>query len=396
MNKSNKRTIRSTCVVFGLLLPQLAGAQDCPNLEGSTVIAGSTAALTLIRELSKILAASNTSDSPPLVYAGLGSCAGVELMVLGASVPSETVTYWDGAGSEKSCTPSAPIDANIAISDVFPSSCLALPNGLPSNIADFLGPVQSMVFAVPRASTQRTISAEAAYFVYGFGSESGVEPWISTDFIFQRSADSGTQAMVAAAIAVPSAQWRGTSTSGSSDMLEKLLSVPAQQADSAIGILSSSHLEQNRATLRALAYQHFGSSCAVLPNRTASSHEKANVRDGSYAIWGPLHMLTTVDADRRPTNENVEALIGYIVGTREPPGGLDLVALQAEEQLIPQCAMRVTRTTELGPASPFVPERPCGCAYEEAANGVTECKSCQTSAQCANQETCVLGYCESP
>lgn len=394
MIKSSNRTFGKWCITIGLLLPRVAGAQECPNLDGSTVIAGSTAALTLIRELSKILAAGSTSDSPPLVYAGLGSCAGVELMVLGAPVPSETVTYWDKTGAEKSCTPSAPLEADIAASDVFPSSCLALPNGLPSNIGDFLGPVQSMVFVVPRASAQRTISAEAAYFVYGFGNESGVEPWTSTDFIFQRSADSGTQAMVAAAIAVPSAQWRGTLTSGSSDMLQRLLSVPAQHADSAIGILSSSHLEQNRATLRALAYQHFGSSCAVLPNRTASSHEKANVRDGSYAIWGPLHLLTTVDADRRPTDRDVEAIIGYIIGTREPPGGLDLITLQAEEQLIPQCAMRVTRTTELGPTAPFVPERACGCAYEEAANGVTSCKPCETSAQCAQEEACLFGYCE--
>jgi hypothetical protein len=283
---------------------------------------------------------------------------------------------------------------HIGVSDVFASSCLALPNGLPSNLRDFLGPVQTMVFAVPQGSSQMALSAEAAYAIYGFGDDSRVSPWTSTEFIFQRSPDSGTQAMLAAAIGVPSTRWRGTLTTGSSDMLTKLLGVPANKAENAIGILGSAHQEQNRATLRALAYQHFGDTCAVLPNRTARSNEKANVRNGDYEIWGPLHLLTTVDDNQRPVNRDAEAIVQYIVGTVEPPSGLDLITLQAEEQLVPQCAMRVTRNIELGPTTAFVPEQPCGCAYEEAANGTTACTPCQNSTQCKASQVCSVGYCE--
>lgn len=385
---------RSWLVAAALLVPRVAFAQDCPPLTDSVVIVGSTALKNLIKELGKILAAATPSSSPVLVYAGLGSCAGVETMIQGTSQKFETLTYWDGTGSEKTCTPNAAISPHIGVSDVFPSSCLSLPNGLPSNLADFLGPVQSMVFAVPQGSTQTTLSAEAAYSIYGFGSDSQVEPWTSVDYIFQRSSDSGTQAMVAAAIGVPSTRWQGTPTTGSSDMLAKLVGVPANMAENTIGILGSTHLEQNRATLRALAYQHFGDTCALLPNRTARSNEKANVRDGNYEIWGPLHLLTTVDGNHRPTNPNAEDIIQYIVGTQQPPSGLDLITLQAEEGLVPQCAMQVTRKIELGPALPFTPEQPCGCAYEEAANGSTACTPCQNTSQCKSSQVCSLGYCE--
>lgn len=385
---------RHWLVAAAVLVPRVAFAQECPPLTDSVVVAGSTAARTLIRELSKILAAASTSSSPPLVYAGLGSCAGVETIVRGSPQTFDTLTYWDGTGSEKTCTPVAAITPDIGISDVFPSSCLSLPNGLPSNLGDFLGPVQSMVFAVPQGSTQTAISAEAAYSIYGFGADSQVEPWTTADYIFQRSSDSGTQAMVAAAIGVPSPRWQGTPTTGSTDMLAKLLGVPANKAENTIGILGSSHLEQNRATLRALAYQHFGETCAVLPNRTARSNEKANIRNGSYEIWGPLHLLTTVDENYRPTNANAEAIVRYLAGTLEPPSGLDFITLQATEGLIPQCAMQVTRKIELGPALPFTPEQPCGCAYEEAANGSTACTPCQNTTQCKSSQVCSLGYCE--
>lgn len=385
---------RTWLAAICLLLPRVAFAQDCPPLTDSVVVVGSTAVRSLIRELGKILAAAEPGASPPLVYAGLGSCAGVEALVRGTPLTVESLTYWDATGAELSCTPLGALTPDIGVSDVFASSCLSLPNGLPSNLEDFLGPVQSMVFAVPQASTQKTISAEAAYAVYGFGRDSELSPWTESEFIFQRSPDSGTQAMVAAAVGVPSTRWRGTPTTGSSDMLAKLVGAPADKAENTIGILGSTHQEQNRSTLRALAYQHFGDTCAVLPNRTARSNEKANVRSGDYEIWGPLHLLSTVDDNRRPTNPQAETIIQYVIGTLQPPGGLDLITLQAEEQLVPQCAMQVTRTIELGPALPFTPEQPCGCAYEEAANGTTACTPCQNSTHCEKSQVCSTGYCE--
>jgi serine/threonine protein kinase len=68
--------------------------------------------------------------------------------------------------------------ADIGTSDVYAPTCGTLPGGqLPPNVADFLGPIQPMVFVVPKASSQQSISASAAYFVFGFGADSGVAPW---------------------------------------------------------------------------------------------------------------------------------------------------------------------------------------------------------------------------
>ncbi len=378
---------------MGILSVSRTRAEPCPPLQAEAlVVAGSTAIKPLVREVAKVLAA---TESASIYYAGLGSCLGVELIVEGKALQEGTLSTWNAAGDETSCellTGTAVVD--IGVSDVFPGSCLPLANGLPSNVADFLGPVQTMVFAVPQASQEQSISAEAAYYVYGFGAESGVSPWTEESFIFQRNASSGTQTMIGLGIGVPAVQFRGTETSGSGDLLERLLRVPREAANSAIGILSASHVEQNRSTVRPLAFQDFGATCATLPNRTVRSREKFNVRHGSYPIWGPVHLMTTVDAERRPADPLARRVIGFVDGSLPAPGDLDLIALQADEGVVPQCAMRVERDLEMGPLSPFVPSQPCSCAYEEAANGVTECAPCQTTVQCGERQACSFGYCE--
>ena len=46
-------------------------------------------------------------------------------------------------------------------------------------------------------------SAEAAYNVWGFGDESGVEPWVAPHLIFKRFFDSGVQQVISATIRLP-------------------------------------------------------------------------------------------------------------------------------------------------------------------------------------------------
>lgn len=370
----------------------------CTDLSDALVVAGSTALKPLLEEVAKLLVASG-DPAGRVYYAGSGSCAGIDAILTGAELEADSLTFWDETGSEQSCS----LDpdtirprASIGVSDVFPSSCGSLPNGLPGNIRDFLGPVQTMTFVVPQASSQNAISAEAAYYVFGFGAESGVAPWTDPAFIFQRSSSSGTQSMIAKAIGVDAERWRGTPTTGSSDLRQRLLGVSPSDADKAIGILSTDHADENRATLRVLAYQDFDEDCAILPDRTARSNEKQNVRNGSYPIWGPMHLLTTVDESQRPTRESAATLIGLLTGSITPPAGLDLITLQAQRHIVPQCAMRVQRGHELGPAMAFSPAEPCGCYYEEAANGVADCTTCRTRQECGESEICSFGYCEAP
>src|SRR5262249_21685491 len=95
-----------------------------------------------------------------------------------------TATYWD-AMAEQTCDLDPGTIADIGIADVFATTCQSLPNGLPSGVGDSFGPVEAYSFVVPEKSTQKVISKEAAYFVFGFGNDSGVEPWTDASLLFQ-------------------------------------------------------------------------------------------------------------------------------------------------------------------------------------------------------------------
>lgn len=368
----------------------LSTQADCNTLPSPLFVVGSTAVKPYLAAIARAL----RNQAPPvsILYAEQGSCVGVSAIVNGAPATGPFI-FWDQAGTEQSCTVPAPVTAHIGVSDVFATSCLRLPGGLPSNVGDFLGPVQSMTFVVPKGSTQTSISAEAAYYVYGFGAGSGVDPWVDESRIFQRDSSSGTQRMVAAAIGVDGTLWRGTRTTGSGDLRAKVTA--ALPSEGAIGILSSEVAQENRQTLRVLAYQHYGQNCGYYPDKEETSNEKQNVRDGHYAIWGPLHLFTQMGSNGYPTNAQAADVIGFMAGTRPAPDGIDLVTLEAQHHVIPQCAMRVSRSEEIGALSSFAPPQSCGCYFDKIANGSTNCMACSSRTDCPTSAPyCNYGYCE--
>jgi len=250
-----------------------------------------------------------------------------------------------------------------------------------------------MTFVTNRSSVEKSISAEAAYYVYGFGGQSQVPPWTTEMSIFRRDALSGTQAMIAAAIGVPADRWKGAATTSSTDMLMRV--GMANFADQSIGILSAEVAQDNRSMVKVLAYQNFGQKCAVFPDSAENANDKANVRNGQYPIWGPLHLLTRLNSSGYPANPRAGEVIGYLAGTRPAPAGLDLIKIEAQRHAVPQCAMRVQRAQEVGSAMPLAPVGACGCYYEQVATNATSCKKCVTSSECsANAPVCSYGYCE--
>jgi len=366
------------------------GALDCGTMTNPVYIVGSTAVKPFLSEIAK--AVRNQVPPVTVLYAEQGSCVGVAAILSGTPAAGP-FTYWDGAGVEQSCTVPSPVSAHIGVSDVFATTCTRLPGGLPSNVGDFLGPVQPMTFVVPKGSIQTSISAEAAYYIYGFGAGSGVEPWTDEARIFQRDALSGTQRMIAAAIGVDATLWRGTRTTGSGEVTTKVSTT--LPSEGTLGILSTDVAQENRSALQILAYQHFDQRCGYYPDKTETSNEKLNVRDGHYAIWGPLHLFTLMSSAGYPANAQAGDIIGFMTGTRPAPAGVDLVALQAQRHVVPPCAMRVSRTEEIGPLSSFAPPQACGCYYERMANGSTSCTPCQNKTDCPSSSPfCNYGYCE--
>ena len=63
--------------------------------------------------------------------------------------------------------------------------------------------MQPYVFIVPEASTQHYITAEQAYFVFGFGNAGQAAPWTDENFMFIRTPTKSTLLTLAATIGVP-------------------------------------------------------------------------------------------------------------------------------------------------------------------------------------------------
>jgi hypothetical protein len=210
--------------------------------------------------------------------------------------------------------------------------------------------------------------------------------------------------MLAAAIGVPPGQWKGKGNKSSDDVAAALQAATATQpaADAALGILGADYIDSRnlRAQIRVLAYQDTHQACAVTPDSSDTAKDKRNVRDGHYPIWGPLHLLYKVNAAGDPQNVAIRSqlvdMVGYLAGSKALPNGVSLIDVYAQSGLVPECAMRVTRSADGGDITPVAPAAPCACLFEKKATGATDCKACKVQGDCSAGEACSQGYCERP
>lgn len=405
----------AVCVLFGLLFaarPAFAARCDqLMKLDASGVptttpappvvtIAGSSPLKTMYATFAPALF--NDPTLPiTIVYRVTPSCTAVNNILSGLPMASNDTTeaiYWDPnsktaangttTANEEKCTLPNGTLATIGTADVFAPSCGVAMQGLPNGFADFQGPIQIPTFAVNRNSKEQVISAEAAYMLFGHAK---IAPWTDPKFIFRRNAASGTQLLIGAAIGVDAKRWAGVD-SGSSDNVFASLAGLTNQADQdkSIGILLSDFA--SKPELRILAYQHYGQRCGYKPDATAL--DKKHVREGRYTIWGPLHMFTQVDGSGLAKDQRARDLIAYMIGTKAAPGGLQLLRTQVQIGNVPECAMKVKRSSEMGPLSPFKHPQPCGCAFDKEATGTSTCKACQNNNECSSSQSCNFGFCE--
>jgi hypothetical protein len=258
-------------------------------------------------------------------------------------------------------------------------------------VQDFQGPIVTAVWFVPHASTQTSISAEAAYLVYSGAGK--VTPWDDPSYVFLRGATGGTQVMMGVAVGVPAAQWVGTTTGTSN--AERAAVIASTSPENTLGLGEIDYAEDSVGVvnLNELAYRQYGQSCAYYPNATATSHDKLNVRNGQYVGWGPTHLIARVNAQGVPVNPAAGTIIDYFIGNTPVPGH-DFLSLVISSHLIPTCAMNVQRTSEIGPPMPYRPSPSCAC-YFDATVGQTTCQTCKVSTDCpASAPACNLGYCE--
>jgi hypothetical protein len=251
-----------------------------------------------------------------------------------------------------------------------------------------------MLFVVPKASSQKSITIKAAQQIYGFGAKANIAPWNDDNFILRLADSSGTQGLIAEGIGVESTKWKGKNLDFTDCLLDYIASSSTGNEEKIIAPLAYSNLNQLRATqAKPLAFQGPGQTCAYYPDSTESSRDKKNVRQGRYFLWGPTHIIS-----RTTATPQAKRVANILSGIELPPAGADLVEVAVNTNLVPSCAMEARRDTEMGPLlQPDTAIKSCGCYFDKKAIGTTSCKECKTSADCANEpknKVCSYDYCE--
>ncbi|HEX3758633.1 MAG TPA: hypothetical protein VHW23_07995, partial [Kofleriaceae bacterium] len=222
------------------------------------VVGGSTAVQPFLSVVAPLLAAS----SPPfqIVYQPSGSCTGVDGLFspdaakhVVKDIAGKPALLFNPDGTSQPCTFTTPTTLDVAVSDVFASSCNAS-YAVSDQIAEYLGPIQPMTFVVQSGSTEKSISAAMAHVVFGRGNtDPSSSPYGDPSLYFVRNASSGTQQMISRAISVDAKQWWGIDRGGSSAVRDQLEAVSPSRANAALGILSTDFTDPERQRLRILA-----------------------------------------------------------------------------------------------------------------------------------------------
>ncbi len=395
-------TLRRAALATGALLGTIALSRpalavSCNTLPSPIYSVGDTGAFPILAKIGTALTGATPAQT--LVYQSYGSCEGVAAIVPSGGNPATlmtgTASYWDSSGAQQTCSlPITGQSADVAIGGTASTECPGV-STLPAGFGEFPGPIQSYDFVVPLTSMATSISAEAAYFVYGFGAQGPnvVMPWNVPSETYDRNTTSAAAIIVGLGIGVPPSKLQGTD--GKSDTNTVVDVGLAAQPQAAIGFVSGEVADASRSMVNVLAYQDKGQSCGWYPSSTSMALDKRNVRNGHYPLWAPIRFVAAVDGTGTPTDAAAKAFIGYFGGTVAPPSGVDVNALVIESGGILQCAMQVQRQTDMGPLQPYSPAAPCGCYFDATATGSTSCQACTTSATCPASAThCRFGYCE--
>lgn len=389
------------CALTALCSPPTLAA-PCSDLPNPVYLQVGDTQVNLMKELGRKLR-DNTANPMTLVFASSGSCTNIEAIysdvkVMGTMqyVPSSTEDpAWTTASPTRTCdAPTGGVLADIANSAVFVSACTTA--AAPSTVKQFAGPVQAYVMAVPKASSQTAITAEEAYFAFGFGTAGMIAPWLDEMQLFIRTVTKSTLLAWAANISVPADKWKGVRYDKSTEVVAALQNSPTPEK--AIGLLGVEVYDKLRSTLKSLAFRAFKQYAAYYPDSTATAFDKANVRDGHYTVWSPTIWLTRMNAQTQiPVNARAAYVIDLILGNNvTPAANFDSVDSVASVGLVPVCAMKVTRSFEGGKLSLFSPPEPCGCKYD-AAVATTTCVACTGAGRgtCSGAtQVCRHGFCE--
>ncbi|HEY5284426.1 MAG TPA: hypothetical protein VIM14_16665, partial [Polyangia bacterium] len=287
-----------------------AALPACASLVNPLYIMSGDTQVPVLKTLGKAL---RQGPNPvTLVWYATGSCTIIDALYNGTplkQVPSyipDDPTWDPSTGTVPSCAlESAGHSIDIGIPIVSPEACTSTTP--PVDLAAFKGPAQSMIFVVPHSASPEAISSAQAKLVFGQGAAGNVPPWTDPAFYFVRPATKGTQVSLGALIGLPAAQWLGQQINLSPDVATKVAT--STSPEKTIGILGSEILDSgnNRASLKALAFQAVGQSNGFLPDSTATAFDKRSIREGHYAAWSHVFYLAKVTSADGGTAQPVSA-----------------------------------------------------------------------------------------
>lgn len=400
------RSLLSIAIVAALATHAYAVPRDCSTLPNPIYLQVGDTQVNLMKQLGRALR-NNTAKPITLVFSTSGSCTNINgfytqtpLTTTMQYVPSSAEDpTWTGSSATLTCTPpNGGIVPDIGNSALFIASCTNEP-AVPDFVQFTNGPVQGYVMAVPKASPAVAITFEQAYFVFGFGptllaSMAGsIDPWTDENELYIRTITKSTLlTWVANVPGTQATKWHGNMLDGSPMVVSGLQN--SSNPTAAVGLLGAEVYDANRATLTELAYRAEGQYAAYWADSNATSRDKKNIRDGHYTVWSPTVWMNKIDpTTHAPVNADAQYVIDMIAGKQvTPAANFDANVIVAHVGLVPDCAMRVTRSFDGGPLSLYKPSESCTCKFESIVD-TTGCASCDATTPCASG-VCRAGYCE--
>jgi hypothetical protein len=402
-----RKTLIAGSAAFSCLLAGRAHAQTVPSCSDTTMfpnpiyLSGSSAFEPTAGLMAVKLSAQTGVNQYTIIYSATSSCDGPTHIQAQSAITGTADVFTVNAANaavalKSSCTLAANTIPDVGVSDIFYENCPGNTLPIPTGMVDTQGPVQSMIFIVPKSNmTNTSLSAAEAQDIWGCGMSGGVEPFTSDmSDTMQRSSGSGTQGIVAKAINVPPTAFKGVANSSGGVLVTTLLAAP--DPGSAIGFLAADSYDSNRGMLSALAFEAFGQTNAYYADSTASTFDKHNTRDGHYLVWGPEHFFAAADATGKITNTKAASFIGWVNGTVTTPA-FNMLDIAGTANVVPQCAMKVTRDQDGGFIRPYTPAAPCGCYWESIATKTAApagCTACTADTDCTGGKHCSNKFCE--
>lgn len=411
MNRLHRLGVTAIALAIGAAPAAAQTVPTCASLPNPIYLQVGDTQLNLMKALGRKLR-DNTAKPITLVFTTSGSCTNISTMYTGAPLITANMQYipsiaenptWVQSSPTLACSvPMAGLLPDIGNSALFNSACTM--NAPPANLQLTHGPTQAYVLAIPKASTAVAISFEQAYFVFGFGPtllammQGAIPPWTDQAALWIRGPTKSTLLAWAANLTIsPVNKFQGNipgGVAGGSGDTSPAVQAAVQNStdpDATIGLLGAEVYDASRATLSVLAYRARGQYAAYYPDSTSTARDKQNIRDGHYTVWSPTIWMNFIDGNGNPTNPDAQYVVDMIAGKDVTPApNFEPDVQVANVGLVPDCAMRVTRSFEGGPLALYTPPESCTCKYL-ATVASTSCDTCTTT--CATG-TCRNGYCE--